>query len=99
MVVAFGFNSEPDVIPDLMGIPTHVAHLLSSLVQVSFSTLPASAPSVVQRGAIAAGPTDRLWEVFYQLMAYHRAGMLGAGIGRVDVHERRPREERGRGAH
>ena len=25
MVVAFGFNSEPDVIPDLMGIPTYVA--------------------------------------------------------------------------
>ena len=47
---------------------------------ISFSTL-----AGVQRGAIAAGPTDRLWEVLYQLMAHHRAGMLGAGIGRVDV--------------
>ena len=47
---------------------------------ISFSTL-----AGVQRGAIAAGPTDCLWEVLYQLMAHHRAGMLGAGIGRVDV--------------
>lgn len=32
MVVAFGLNSEPDVIPDLMGNLTYVAHLFLSLV-------------------------------------------------------------------
>ena len=40
---------------------------------ITFSTL-----AGVQRGAIAAGSTDRLWEVLYQLMAHHRAGMVGA---------------------
>jgi len=88
MVLSFGPNVALVEFPALMGNLTYVANLLPCLVmQASFdgNSIILSTLAGVQRGAIPAGPTDRIGDIYYHLMAHHRAGRLGAGIGRVDL--------------
>ena len=87
MVFAFGPNFELVEFPALTGNLTYVENLLPCLVmQVSFdgNSITLSTLSGVQRGAISALPTDPIEDFYYYLKAHHRAGRLGAGVGRVD---------------
>lgn len=106
MVVAFGLNSEPDVIPDLMGNLTYVAHLFLSLVgfirrQLYQLLHPCRCPARCHRcgayrlplGSLvsADGPSSR-----GHAGRWYRASRRCSTLRLLSAS---PREERGRGAH